>query len=118
MKWISFNCRGLASHAKKLALRILLDIELIDIIYLQEALGMDDQVISSLNSLMSGWIFHDLDVNGKYGGIALGINPNSIKMISSWGGARFIGMGIYSLELVWILEISIFMPPILTRMII
>lgn len=83
MRWLSFNCRGLASPAKKLALRRLLDSKLIDIIYLQETLEKADQIIPVLQALKSGWIFHAHDVIGRSGGIALGINPRFIKINST-----------------------------------
>jgi len=47
----------MASASKKLALRRLFEIELIDIILLQETLGLADLITSSLNSISLGWIY-------------------------------------------------------------
>lgn len=54
-----------------------------DIIFLQETLGKVEQVTPVLLSINLGWCFHALDVNGHYGGIALGINTCSINLIST-----------------------------------
>jgi len=71
---------------KKLALRRLLKHELIDFVFLQEALRLADVVSHILESMLHGWSFQALDVNGRYGGIALGYNPHSIKLCKIWGG--------------------------------
>lgn len=99
MKWISFNCRDLAIPSKKLALKRLLDLEPCDIIFLQETLGMAEKITLVLHSLKPGWSFHALDVLGRSGGIALGVNSHSIKPISAWGGHGYLGMDIFSTEL-------------------
>lgn len=44
MKWLSCNCRGLARPAKKLALTRLLELEKLDVIFLQETLGVSYQI--------------------------------------------------------------------------
>ncbi len=36
---------------------------------------------------------------GRSGGLALGINPRTIHLKASWGGAGFVGMDIFSSEL-------------------
>lgn len=78
MKWVSFNYRGLASPSKTLALKRLLDCEPCDIIFLQETLGMAKQITQTLQSLKPKWSFHALDVLGRLGHIALGVNPRTI----------------------------------------
>lgn len=99
MKWISFNYRGLANLAKKLALKGLLDSELIHITYLQETLGMVKKIISIMHSLNPGWTFHALNIKGRTGGITIGIDPRTIRIISSsgvlvlWHGHLLIGAG-------------------------
>lgn len=99
MKCLSFNCRGLASSPKKLALRRLFDSESLDIIFLQETLGEADLISHTLGSLKLGWIFQSLDVIGRSGGLALGYNPRTINLRTSCGGDKFIGMDIFSSEL-------------------
>jgi len=45
------------------------------------------------------WHFQAIDVNGHSSGIALGYNPCSIKLISTWGGIGFTGADTFSTEL-------------------
>jgi len=98
----------MASASKKLALRRLFDTEFVDIIMLQETLGDANLLTRSLESLKLGWHFYSLDAMGRSGGLAIGYNPCTIKVISLWGGLGFIGMDIFSAELgmdLWIINI-------------
>lgn len=99
MKWLSFNCRGMASASKKLALCRLFEVNPVDIIMLQETLGDADHINRTLSSLNPGWLFYSLDVVGRSGGLAIGSNPRTIKVTTSWGGIGFIGMDIFSADL-------------------
>lgn len=74
---------GLASPGKKLALRILSNSEPIDIIYMQETMEKVDRIIPILQALKPVWIFHAHDFIERSRGIALGINPLSINIIST-----------------------------------
>eukprot|EP00253_Pinus_taeda_P017589 PITA_17589 len=98
MKVLSFNCRGIASPEKKLALR-LLQKEPIDLVFLQETLGVVDIISPLMESMLPGWHFQAIDVNGRSGGIALGYNPRSINLMGTWGGIGFIGADIYPTEM-------------------
>lgn len=51
MKFLSFNCRGLASTSKKLALQRLIENETIDILMLQETLGSAVSIEHTLATL-------------------------------------------------------------------
>jgi len=97
MKWLSFNCRGLAISPKNLALRILFESEPVEIIILQEMLGLVDHIYCVLQSLKPEWNFQSLDVMGRSGGLALGFNPCTIHLKACWGGAGFIGMDNFSI---------------------
>lgn len=99
MKVISFNCRGIASLDKKLALKILLHKEQCDLVLLQETLGEVVIITPLLESMLLGWHFHALDVIRRLGGISLGHNPRSIKLLGTWGGIGFLGADIYLSEL-------------------
>lgn len=99
MKMISFNCRGLASPGKELALQRLLNFELIDFLFLQETLGQANVITHLLKSWLPRWTFHSLDANGNYGGLALGINSCSIRICNIWGSTGHIRADIYSPEL-------------------
>eukprot|EP00253_Pinus_taeda_P031803 PITA_31803 len=99
MKCLSFNCRGLASSSKKLAMKRLIESELIDIIMLQETLCSADQITRALQAITPGWSYSAIDALGRSGGQAIGINPRSIKVNSTWGGSGFLGLDIYSADL-------------------
>lgn len=99
MKCLSFNCRGLASSSKKLALKRLIESDPINIIMLQETLCSADQLTRAMQTLVPAWCFHAIDAVGRSGGLAIGFNPRSIKMDSAWGGPRFLGLDIFSVEL-------------------
>jgi exonuclease III len=71
----------------------LIESEPIDIIMLQETLCSADQITRAMQALVPGWIFFANDAVGRSGGLAIGINPRSIKVDSTWGGAGFIGLG-------------------------
>ena len=51
MKWLSFNCRWLASPTKRLALKRLLEVEKVDAILLQETLGDFEHIFPTLAGL-------------------------------------------------------------------
>jgi len=99
MKLLSFNCQGLAIHRKKLALHSFLLTKLVDVLFLQETLGLAKAITLLLKSCPPGWSFQSLDVNGRLGGIALGINSCTIKSCNIWGGIGHIGADIYSSDL-------------------
>lgn len=99
MKCLSFNCRGLASSSKKLAMKRLLESEPIDIIMLQETLCSADQASKFMQAMTPGWTFFSLDAAGRSGGLSIGINPRSIKLESAWGGQGYIGLDIFSADL-------------------
>jgi len=94
MKCLSYNCRGLASSSKKLAMMRLIETDPIDIIMLQETLYSADHIICSMHSITPGWIYIALDVAGRSGGLAIGVNPRTIKVEASWGG-RLPGDGYF-----------------------
>lgn len=99
MIWLSFNYRGLANPNKRLALKHLLHNSNCDILLLQETLGQSDIISKTLHSILPGWYFQGLDVVGRSRGLAMGINPRTVKHISSWGGFGFISMDIFASEL-------------------
>ena len=69
---LSYNCRGVTSQAKKLALRDLVLSLKADVVMLQENLGDGDVVVECLTKLFPRWNFHALDANGRSGGVATG----------------------------------------------
>eukprot|EP00253_Pinus_taeda_P009046 PITA_09046 len=99
MKCLSFNCRGLASPPKKLALQRLFEVEQPDIILLQETLGHAENVTLSLQALAPKWKFMAFDAIGRSGGLAIGTNPRTLRIEAAWGGLGFLGIDIFSSEL-------------------
>eukprot|EP00253_Pinus_taeda_P030342 PITA_30342 len=96
MKFLSFNYRGFASPPKKLALRRLLTLTQLDIIFLQENLCSTVSLISTLNSWLSNWTFHAMDASGIFAGTAIGFCNKSMELRNLWGGRGFIGMDIFA----------------------
>ena len=99
MKCLSFNCRGMASVSMKLALRRLFEVDPIDIILLQETLGLAEHITSSLQSISPGWTFKAMDVVGRSGGLSIGYNPRTIKVSTSWGDHGFMGIDFFLAKL-------------------
>jgi len=99
MKCLSFNCRGLASASKKLALKRLYESSPVDIMLLQETLGLAESITAALSSIFPGWQFTAMDSTGRSGGLAIGFNPATIKALGSWGGPGFLGFDLFSADL-------------------
>lgn len=93
---LSWNCRGLASKPKKLALKDLISCCNPDIVFLQETLGKSLEVESALGSLLPGWSFLAVDASGHSGGLAIGIKIGRLKTLSTWGLKFFMGMEVMS----------------------
>lgn len=89
---LSFNCRGLASTRKKLALKFLLKSINCDVIMLQETLGAQESVMISWSLMLLDWSFVSLNVNGRSGYLAMGFRHNSIKLLTSWGSDLVLGV--------------------------
>ena len=94
MKFLSFNCRGFASSAKKLALRRLLLTSQMDFIFLQETLCPAEPLIRTLSGWFPSWTFHALDASGRSGGMAIGVNAKVVEIKNTFGGRGFIGLDI------------------------
>lgn len=83
MKILLFNYKGLFRPDKKLALHRLISADSLDIIFLQETLGSADDISCTLEHSLPRWKFSRLDAQGRSGGLALGINSQSIKSINN-----------------------------------
>ena len=99
MKFLSFNCRGLASPHKKSSLkRLVLSVNL-EVIFLQETLGTSEVIKEFLRNLLPGWEFLVLDARGRLGGLAMGWRVASCHLSNSWGSESYLGTDLYSQEL-------------------
>eukprot|EP00253_Pinus_taeda_P033136 PITA_33136 len=90
----SWNCRGLASKPKKLALREMLLSSRVDILLLQETLGIGIEVESALSALLPDWKFTTIDSSGHSGGLAVGYRDGRIKSRNQWGMKLVMGIEI------------------------
>eukprot|EP00253_Pinus_taeda_P025385 PITA_25385 len=88
----SWNCRGLASKPKKLALKDWLQSSKSDILFLQETLGRGHEVEMALKSLLPGWSFYAIDSAGHSGGLAISLREGKIKCLNMWGLKNAMGM--------------------------
>jgi exonuclease III len=95
MKFLSFNCRGLASPHKKSSLKRLITTQQPDIILLQETLADSTTVSSTLATLFPGWHFEGIDATGRSGGLATGWRTRSIKLLNSWALNSCLGVDIF-----------------------
>jgi exonuclease III len=85
MKIMSFNCRGLAGALKKPALKRVVTTEHPDVLLLQETMGVGDEIKTSLELLLPGWVFTTVDALGRSGGLATGWNSHNVQVLNSWG---------------------------------
>lgn len=96
---MSYNCRGLASAHKKLALKSLFNSVHCDIILLQETMGERDMVMKFLTQILPGWYFLALDSSCKSRGLDLGFKYRSIKLLYSWGFDLALGDKVFSSDI-------------------
>jgi exonuclease III len=99
MKCCSFNCRGLAGPLKRPALKRMILTEHPDVLLLQETLGEGVEVYNRLSALLPDWSFITLDSIERSGGLAIGWNSRTIKVINSWGFDSGLGITVTSKEL-------------------
>lgn len=95
---LSWNCRGLASKPKKLALKELVMSSSPNIVLLQETLGKSLDVEMALSSLLPGWQFFAADSVGHSGGLAIGFRVGKLKIVSLWGMTHAMGMEFQCLD--------------------
>jgi hypothetical protein len=65
---------------------------------LQETMDEEDMIIPWLFSLLKTWEFVGLDVKGCSRGLAIGWNPQKIKVTSYWGFEYGLGINFLSIE--------------------
>ena len=53
-----------------------------EIMLLQETLGVGVEVKTKLESSFGGWCFETLDVRGRSGGLEIGWNTRSVKVLN------------------------------------
>ena len=60
----------------------MIELEHPNIVMIQETLGFLDVVKGRLESWFPGWGFETLDVRGRLGGMAIGWNSGSVKVLN------------------------------------
>eukprot|EP00253_Pinus_taeda_P018177 PITA_18177 len=93
---LSWNCRGLASKPKKLALKEMVMSSKPDFILLQETLGKSIEIEIALMSLLPGWRFTALDSVGHSGGLGIGYREGRVRILNQWGMEHAMGTEIRS----------------------
>lgn len=67
----------------------------LDIIFLQETLVFRIDVEHILQGLYKGWSFFVIDARGRLGGVAIGINCRTVKLINIWGYHSIFAIDIF-----------------------
>ena len=67
-----------------------------DVLLLQETLGEGVEVENRLSLLLPDWSFITLDSIGRYGGLAIGWNCRTIKVLNYWGFESRLGITVFS----------------------
>ena len=91
MKFLSFNCRGLASTHKQLSLKRLVDRVKPDVIFFRKILGY-----ALLSRILLGWDVLVLDAKGRSSGLATGWKMTTCRLVNSWGVSSCLGVDLFS----------------------
>jgi exonuclease III len=95
MKILSLNCRGLVSPTKKSSLKRLVVVIALDVIFLQETMGVSELVVAFLESLLPGWSFAVVDAKGQSGGLATSWCLKHCNCEQIWGFESGIGLNFF-----------------------
>ena len=90
MKFVSLNCKGLASTQKKLALKRIMEVLSPEVILPQETMGPELEVETSLTSLLLQYSFTAQSAIGHSRGIAIGWKKTSIRCTNSGGACLYL----------------------------
>ena len=78
MKFVSLNYKGMESTQKNLALKRMMEVLSPEVILLQEIMGPELEVETSLTSLLPQYSFTSQSAIGHSGGLAIGWKKTSI----------------------------------------
>ena len=90
MKFVSLNCRGLASTRKKISLKRMMEVLSPEFILLQETMGPELEVETSLASLLPEYSSTAQSAIGHSGGLAIGWKKTSIQCTNSGGACLYL----------------------------
>ena len=80
---MTLNCRGLASLSKKLAVKILIEQQSLDVIYLQETMCEGCILVKDMELLLNGWQFVSVDAKGRSRGLLLGWRTRNFLLLNA-----------------------------------
>ena len=81
---MSLNVRGLASLPKKLAVKRLIDLHSVDVLFIQETMIEGDVLVQDLELMINGWQFISVDAMGRSGGLIVGWKSCNFLFITAW----------------------------------
>ena len=74
----------------------MLTLEHLDVIMLQDTLGVGEVIKERLESWLPCWSFVTLDARGRSGGLAVGWRNCCVKLTNAWGLDSVLGVEILS----------------------
>lgn len=80
-------------------LRRLVEISSLDNILLPKILGVRDSIVKCIESLLIGWKFLGIDVNGRLGGLVVGCKFKNVFVSKLWRVHLGIGVEVFLEEL-------------------
>ena len=96
---MTLNCQVLASKPKKLAVCRLVEDQHVDVLFLQESMGIGHVLVVELETILKGWTFLSLDARGKSGGLLLVWKSRFFHLLNAWGVGSRLCASIFSIEL-------------------
>ena len=96
---LTLNCRGLASQPKKLAVKRIIDKQVVDVIFLQETMIEGCVLVKDLELLIHGWQFISVDAKGRSGGLLLGWKSCKFLFQNAWAMTSGLCAVLHSFEL-------------------
>jgi hypothetical protein len=105
MKCMSFNSRSFAGALKKPSLKRVISMEHLDVLLLQETMGIGEEVKTCPENLLPDWKFETMDALGRSGGLTTGWNTQTIQVINTWGLDSGLGISVLALDIKDVLHI-------------
>ena len=96
---MTLNCKGLASLPKKLVVKILIDKQSLDVIYLQETMCESCMLVKDMELMLKGWQFVSVDARGGSKGLLLGWRTRNFLLLNAWAMTFGLCAVMYSIEL-------------------
>ena len=81
---MTLNVRGLASFPKKLAVKRLIELHSVDVLFIQETMIEGDALVQELEVMILGWKFISVDAMGRSGGLIIGWKSVNFLMLNAW----------------------------------